>query len=320
MAPNGKDIVKESHANNSAIIMAYSQDVGFAYGLSNLCITLRKAGWNIVAFGPQKEQVPGLINKLREENIDIEFFDTSKPYRNLVSEVEDSQILRQYVLRNGPKTILCNGFRQGLTAFIACFGLKNRPKILLTYHSSYYFESFQGRFMILLSVLMLDRIICLNGKSRDFVARLPFGRVKVEQVPNGLDYPLFDHLAESAALPENVIKQFENLDPKRPRIVFSAFMLLEKGHDDLLLAHKRIIDDGMKPVLVFIGNGPRFEEITAKIEELGLQDSVLVLGKLDHNIVPKIFPLLIWNNLHITSWNMGRPAYRSWRRMSGPRV
>src|SRR5665647_635765 len=181
MAQNGRKIIEERNTENLAIVLAYSQNVGFAYSLCNLSIAMRKAGGRIVAFGPHMEQIPGLIDKLREEDIDIEFLDASGPYRNLVSEIEDSRILRQFILKNKSKAILCGGFRQGLTAFIACFGLKDRPRILLTFHSSYYFESIQGRFMILLSVLLLDRIICLNGQSRDYVSRLPFGRFKVEQ-------------------------------------------------------------------------------------------------------------------------------------------
>ncbi len=288
MAQNGKEPVEEIPPENSAIVMAYSQNVGFAYHLCNLSIAMRKAGWRIVAFGPQMEQIPGLIDKLREEDVGIEIFDASKPYKNLTNELETSSILRRFILKNRPKAILCNGFRQGLTAFLACFGLRGRPRILLTFHSSYYFRSMPGRLMILLSVLLLDRIICLNGTSREYVSHLPLGRLKVEQIPNGLNYPVFDRLSESETLPENVTEQFDKLDPTRPRIVFSAFMLLEKGHDDLLLALKKIKDDGMDPVLIFIGNGPRFEEISAKIKDLGLQDSVLVLGKLDNSVIPKI--------------------------------
>lgn len=306
MAQNGRESVEERPPENSAIVMAYSQNVGFAYHLCNLSIAMRKAGWRIFAFGPQMEQIPGLIDKLREKDVEIEIFDASKPYKNLTNEIETSRILRQFILKNRPKAILCNGFRQGLTTFLACFGLRGRPRILLTFHSSYYFRSIQGRFMILLSVLMLDRIICLNGTSREYVSRLPFGRLKVEQIPNGMNYPEFDRLSESATLPDKVIKQIEGLGSTRPRLVFSAFMLLEKGHDDLLLALKKVIDDGMDPVLIFIGNGPRFEEISAKIEDLGLQDSVLLLGKLENSIIPKILKMC---DIGVSSSYMEQFAY-----------
>ncbi len=177
---------------------------------------------------------------------------------------------------------------------------------MLTYNSSYVFKSTSGRIMIFMSVLLLDRIICLNDTSREFVSRLPLGKNKVEQVPNGLDYAVFDRLSENVVLPDDVMKKFAGLDPKRPKIVYSAFMLLEKGHDDLLLALKKVKDDGMDPVLVLIGNGPRYEVITSKVKEMGLQDSVLLLGRQDASAIPKILRMC---DIGISSSYMEQFAY-----------
>jgi L-malate glycosyltransferase len=290
MAQDGKKD-EARRPEDTAIVMSYSQNIGFSYHLCNLSIAMRKVGWRIFTFGPQMEQIPGLIDKLRAEDIGIEILGASDQHEYVITEIENSNTLRKFILKEKPKAILCNGFRQGLIAFIACFGLRRRPTIALTIHSSYYFESVQGRVMILLSVLSLDRIICLNSSSKAFVSNLPFGRSKVELIPNGLNFQEFDRLAESVTLPDDLAKRFENLDPKRPRMVYSAFMLPEKGHEDLLLALKKVIDDGMDPVLVFIGNGPRLEDVLTRIEDLGIQDSVFTLGKLDISLIPRIMKM-----------------------------
>ena len=291
MAQDGMKTDETRRPEHKAIVMSYSQNIGFAYHLCNLSIAMRKEGWNIIAFGPQAEQIPGLIDKLKQEDIGVQILGASDQHKYVITEIENSNTLRKFISEEKPKAILCNGFRQGLIAFVACFGMRHRPRISLTIHSSYYFESVQGKVMILLSTLALDNIICLNSSSKEFVTNLPFGRSKVELIPNGLNFPEFDRLSENVTLPVELAKRFEDLDPKRPRLVYSAFMLLEKGHEDLLLALRKVIDKGMNPVLVFIGNGPRLDDILAKMENLGIKDSVLVLGKLDVSLVPKIMKM-----------------------------
>ncbi len=100
MAQDRGKIVEQGKPDNSAIVLAYSQNMGFAYHLCNLSIAMRKAGWRIFAFGPHTEQIPGLIDKLREGDVDVEIFDASRADENLINEIENAGSLRRFMKKS----------------------------------------------------------------------------------------------------------------------------------------------------------------------------------------------------------------------------
>lgn len=63
-----------------------------------------------------------------------------------------------------------------------------------------------------------------------------------------------------------------------PTFITIGTVYPQKGYDRLLDVHKKLIDEGLKHQIIIIGDGFDFENILAKLNQLGLQDSVKMLG------------------------------------------
>lgn len=63
-----------------------------------------------------------------------------------------------------------------------------------------------------------------------------------------------------------------------PTFITIGTVYPQKGYDRLLDVHKKLIDEGLKHQIIIIGDGFDFENIQAKLNQLGLQETVKMLG------------------------------------------
>lgn len=63
-----------------------------------------------------------------------------------------------------------------------------------------------------------------------------------------------------------------------PTFISIGTVYPQKGYDRLLDVHKRLLDEGLKHQIMIIGDGFDFEKTQAKLNELGLQETVKMLG------------------------------------------
>lgn len=63
-----------------------------------------------------------------------------------------------------------------------------------------------------------------------------------------------------------------------PTFVTIGTVYPQKGYDRLLDVHKKLMDEGLKHQIIIIGDGFDFENIQAKLNQLGLQETVKMLG------------------------------------------
>lgn len=63
-----------------------------------------------------------------------------------------------------------------------------------------------------------------------------------------------------------------------PTFITIGTVYPQKGYDRLLDVHKKLIDEGLKHQIIIIGDGFEFEKTLAKLNELGLQETVKMLG------------------------------------------
>ncbi|OCA80152.1 glycosyl transferase [Chryseobacterium contaminans] len=63
-----------------------------------------------------------------------------------------------------------------------------------------------------------------------------------------------------------------------PTFVTIGTVYPQKGYDRLLDVHKKLMDEGLKHQIIIIGDGFDFDNIQAKLNQLGLQDTVKMLG------------------------------------------
>jgi len=69
------------------------------------------------------------------------------------------------------------------------------------------------------------------------------------------------------------------------RLVTTGSLIWRKGHESLLLVLRSLWDSGTRARLSIIGNGPERQRILYTISDLGLDDSVDLLGQLDETQV-----------------------------------
>lgn len=63
-----------------------------------------------------------------------------------------------------------------------------------------------------------------------------------------------------------------------PTFITIGTVYPQKGYDRLLDVHKKLIDEGLKHQIIIIGDGFDFDNIQVKLNQLGLQDTVKMLG------------------------------------------
>lgn len=63
-----------------------------------------------------------------------------------------------------------------------------------------------------------------------------------------------------------------------PTFVTIGTVYPQKGYDRLLDVHKKLMDEGLKHQIIIIGDGFDFDNIQAKLNQLGLQETVKMLG------------------------------------------
>ncbi|MBB6371638.1 glycosyltransferase [Chryseobacterium shigense] len=63
-----------------------------------------------------------------------------------------------------------------------------------------------------------------------------------------------------------------------PTFITIGTVYPQKGYDRLLDVHKKLIDEGLKHQIIIIGDGFDFNNIQSKLNQLGLQETVKMLG------------------------------------------
>lgn len=63
-----------------------------------------------------------------------------------------------------------------------------------------------------------------------------------------------------------------------PTFITIGTVYPQKGYDRLLDVHKKLIDEGLKHQIIIIGDGFDFDTIQSKLNQLGLQNTVKMLG------------------------------------------
>ncbi|REC80229.1 glycosyltransferase [Chryseobacterium elymi] len=63
-----------------------------------------------------------------------------------------------------------------------------------------------------------------------------------------------------------------------PTFITIGTVYPQKGYDRLLEVHKKLIDEGLTHQIIIIGDGFDFENIQTKLNQLGLQETVKMLG------------------------------------------
>lgn len=117
------------------------------------------------------------------------------------------------------------------------------------------------------------RIIAISDAVRLFHERAGLPAAKLETIHYGLDH--------TPQAPSEVTPQAAGVPDDAPLVVSVARLIEQKDHATLLDAFARVRRDHPSAMLAILGWGPLEDSIRARVHELGLDDSVLVLGRVE---------------------------------------
>ena len=180
----------------------------------------------------------------------------------------------------------------------ACAGF-GRPPILFTEHGRHYPDRRRPKRVLFNRLLapVTDGLVSVSGFVRDCLRDnegLPESRIRI--LYNGIDPARFDVRPDRARLREE-----QGVGPDDPVVGIAARFAPVKDHATLLDAFAIVVRDVPEAKLVLVGDGPLREELEAKVERLGIEESVRFLGV--RRDVPEL--LSTWDVFTLTSWSEG---------------
>jgi glycosyltransferase involved in cell wall biosynthesis len=110
-------------------------------------------------------------------------------------------------------------------------------------------------------------VTAISGFLAERAIRLGVPREKVAITPNGIDFN---------EVPQNISKE-------KNRVICVARLSWEKGLNFLLAAWPKVLAEFSDAKLVFVGEGDKRAEIEKQIEELNLENSVELKGRMSHS-------------------------------------
>ncbi len=119
-------------------------------------------------------------------------------------------------------------------------------------------------------------IACSEFMRGEIIEALNAPPEKIRVIPNGVEYEHLIHLRDHLEALPYIRRRWAG--PDQPLIFFVGRLEWEKGPDLLVQAMPRVLEDFPDAKLILAGKGSYTDHIVALVHELGLEDSVQVVG------------------------------------------
>lgn len=119
-----------------------------------------------------------------------------------------------------------------------------------------------------------DRILVISNKLKDEMQKLARNEKEKQAVVK-----IFNPIDSQDTLQKAEVEIDDYpFSRELPTFVTIGTVYPQKGYDRLLDVHKKLMDEELKHQIIIIGDGFDFENIQAKLNQLGLQETVKMLG------------------------------------------
>jgi glycosyltransferase involved in cell wall biosynthesis len=195
-------------------------------------------------------------------------------------DVQPLKRMRQIIRDQHTDLIFCLNFFSFFVARVVCLGLKNKPSIVISYHSTIHVSGKEAWLHKLYFALLhkADRIITVSEKQAEYTARdqgVPLSRFIT--IHNGIDTAYWTPASDQADRAR--VRSTLGIPADVPVIALTAAFRIEKNHLGAIRALKLLRDiHGKKAHLLFVGDGPLRPQIEQAIQASGLQDQVHLAG------------------------------------------
>jgi len=172
---------------------------------------------------------------------------------------------------------------QGIIAVLYKKLINNKVKILVTSHGGdiFSFDNYFGNLLKKFVLNNVDAITVVSNAIKNKVMELGYKK-EIFVFPMGIDTTMF-----SPEKYDSSIKEKYNIDSHF--LLFVGRIVEKKGLIYLLKAMPAILSEFPKTKLLVIGDGPEKENLESLSKQLNIQNNVLFLGAIQHNLLPSYF-------------------------------
>lgn len=142
-------------------------------------------------------------------------------------------------------------------------------------HSLAEYSSVKWKRFLLWTFARARAVICISQDLVGVVEEMGVSREKLVVIPNAIVLDRIRALAKEP-VPDNLPAD------ATPIVVSVGRLCAQKGYDLLIAAHAKVLASGLDHRLALIGHGPDKGALKKLATELGVNDSVLFLGRLDN--------------------------------------
>jgi glycosyltransferase involved in cell wall biosynthesis len=205
-------------------------------------------------------------------------------------ELASQPLGRSYVrlcLRESRDADIVHLHTPNMLGALSCLLMGRGPRVLVHWHSDVVGKGLLARAMRPLETLLLRRADCIVATSSAYAEASPSlrrFRHKVVVAPLGSSPPgtFTGRPAGNAALPARLSAAIEGR-----RIILSVGRMVPyKGFGILVEAARSLIDDA---IIVIVGGGPLLESLAARIHAAGLDQRVVLTGRLEEEALHELF-------------------------------
>ncbi len=210
---------------------------------------------------------PGSVlgERASDHGIQVEFCRMKKSY-DLVAVKDILKLIRTEHV----DVINTHSGRDSFLAGIAGRMSSRRPVIVRTRHLALPITSRASYSLI------PHRVVTVSRYVRRYLISKGLRPERVVAIPTGIDLERFDPDRETGD-----IRQELGIKPDIPLVGTVAILRTKKGHHVLLDAIPKVLKRVPDALFLFAGNGPQHQNLSNRIQELGLSDHVMMLGLRD---------------------------------------
>ncbi|MFV0306043.1 MAG: glycosyltransferase [Moheibacter sp.] len=128
------------------------------------------------------------------------------------------------------------------------------------------------------SLFQFDKILVISEKIQNSFLELAENDIEKNKIIR-----IYNPLDTNEIILKSAIQQDKyNFDTQLPVFVMIGTIIPVKGYDRLLRVHKKLIEEELIHKLLIIGDGPDFNKIQKYIKELGVGDTVEMIGYVEN--------------------------------------
>ena len=247
------------------LLFSYSEGMGLTHHATQFALSLKRFTSNFIVVNSGGEQSPGLIQKLKEANIEI------------INIQNDN--LSEFISK---KTVIhCRGFRQA--SLVKNIAKQKEAKILITMHAYRNGKIYKNLFILytLLRFKFIDKWIFHTYNSYLDYRRMGM-RKKFSIIKPGLES--VENVKKESHYTEIFTQKEKEYKSTQKYIFYTAQFRRDKRHKELLKNIAPLLKKNIDFSLVLAGSGKFLNYCEKYAQKLGIRNQVIFLGRVNRNI------------------------------------